>query len=160
MSEKKIKVLFVCLGNICRSPLAEAIFAHKVNQTELSEHLSTDSCGTAAYHIGASPDHRSIAVAQSHGVPIAHSGRQFIASDADEFQYILAMDQSNYRNIIHALSYKPEGLRLMRDFDPIGKGLDVPDPYYGENDGFDTVYEMLDRSIDELINQIRKDHNI
>ncbi|MFY0605170.1 MAG: low molecular weight phosphotyrosine protein phosphatase [Cyclobacteriaceae bacterium] len=160
MSEKKLKVLFVCLGNICRSPLAEAVFAHKVNNLGLSNKIETDSCGTAAYHIGASPDHRSIAVANQHGIPITHAGRQFETSDAEEFQYILAMDQSNHRNIIHALSYKPEGLYLMRDFDPEGKGLDVPDPYYGENDGFEKVYEMLDRSIDELINHIRKHQDI
>lgn len=148
------KILFVCLGNICRSPLAEAIFDAKVKSKGLEGTFSSDSAGTANYHIGSAPDPRSVEVAKKHGIPINHKGRQISMQDSKEFDYILAMDASNFRNIIHALGEKPEGLYLMRDFDPENKGADVPDPYYGGQNGFEDVYQMLDRSIDELIDFI------
>tara|TARA_B100001245_G_C22723819_1_gene351622 strand:+ start:191 stop:661 length:471 start_codon:yes stop_codon:yes gene_type:complete len=155
-----IKIIFVCLGNICRSPLAEAIFQHKVNQKGLQDKISSDSAGTANYHVGDDPDTRSIAVAVKHDVPIQHKGQQFHHTHGEEFDYIMAMDQSNHRNIIHELGYKHEGLFLMRDFDPDGKGEEVPDPYYGGADGFENVYQMLDRSCDELLEYIVKEHNL
>ncbi len=145
------KIIFVCLGNICRSPLAEAIFQHKINEKGFQSKLSCDSAGTAGYHIGEDPDSRSIEVALKHNIPIQHKGQQFHHSQGEAFDYILAMDQSNYRNIIHELGYKHEGLYLMRDFDPEGKGEEVPDPYYGGKDGFEQVYQMLDRSANELM---------
>lgn len=155
-----INVEFVCLGNICRSPLAEAIFQNKINQLQLQKAIQCDSSGTGAYHIGANPDPRSIKIAHEHHVPIAHKGRQFGKEDGKRSTYILAMDANNYRNIIHALAYKHEGLFLMRDFDPKAKGADVPDPYYGGEDGFKNVYEMLDRSIDGFLAFIIKKHHL
>lgn len=155
-----IKILFVCLGNICRSPLAEAIFQKMIIKNGLEKHLSTDSAGTSTYHIGDDPDPRSVDVATKHGVPIAHKGRQVACSDKKDFQYIMAMDQSNYRNIISMLGEKPEGLYIMRDFDDVDTGADVPDPYYGGRDGFENVYQMLERSCENLLNHIRKEHNL
>ena len=155
-----IKVLFVCLGNICRSPLAEAIFNQKVKEKGFSSLISSDSAGTANYHVGSDPDHRSVEVAHKHGVPIHHKGRQYGMSDASEFDYILAMDQNNYRDIIHTSGDRPEGLYLMRDFDNKGKGENVPDPYYGGRDGFQHVYDILDRSMDGLLDFIVKEHNL
>lgn len=155
-----IKVLFVCLGNICRSPLAEAIFKQRVIEKNLEDQIFTDSAGTANYHIGENPDHRSIAVAVEHGIPISHKGRQYKYQDALEFDYILAMDSNNFRDIIHLSAARPEGLFLMRDFDPEAKGADVPDPYYGGKDGFEQVYQMLDRSIEQLLEYIIQEQSL
>ncbi len=155
-----IKVLFVCLGNICRSPLAEAVFNQKVKEKGLKNEISSDSAGTANYHVGHAPDHRSVEVAAKHSIPIQHEGRQYQLQDASEFDYILAMDDQNFRDIIHISGDKPEGLFKMRDFDTVNKGDNVPDPYYGGRDGFDHVFEMLDRSSDKLLDFIIEKHNL
>lgn len=155
---KKTKVLFVCLGNICRSPLAEAIFKHKVKARGLDQFIEGDSCGTSNYHIGDSPDPRTITNAGKNGIAIDHCGRQLIVDDLDNFDFILAMDKSNYQNILK-LSNGSEfqhKIKLMREFDPKG-GEDVPDPYYGGEKNFQEVYEILDRSIEEFLNQVVND---
>src|SRR6187402_2304506 len=95
----KVKILFVCLGNICRSPLAEAIFLHKVKHRKIDHLFDVDSCGTANYHIGDSPDSRTIANARKNGVSINHCGRQLEENDLEYYDFILAMDKSNHRNI-------------------------------------------------------------
>jgi protein-tyrosine phosphatase len=155
-----IKVLFVCLGNICRSPLAEAVFNQKIKEKGLKNEISCDSAGTANYHVGHAPDHRSVEVAAKHSIPIQHKGRQYQLQDASDFDYILAMDNHNFRDIIHISGQRPEGLFKMRDFDPQGKGEDVPDPYYGGRDGFDLVFEMLDRASDDLLEFIINKHDL
>src|SRR5688572_24744882 len=96
---KKVKVLFVCLGNICRSPLAEAIFKDKISKRGLDHLVEAASCGTANYHVGDSPDHRTIANARKNGITIEHVGQQLQAEHLSEYTFILAMDQSNYQNI-------------------------------------------------------------
>lgn len=153
-----IKVLFVCLGNICRSPLAEAIFNEKIKKLALEDKILSDSVGTANYHVGKDPDPRSIEVAVNHNIPISHKGRQLNLPDGKTFDYILAMDASNYRNIIHSLGYRHEGLFLMRDYDSLGVGEDVPDPYYGGKEGFENMYQMLDRSINHFIEFVKENH--
>lgn len=155
-----IKVLFVCLGNICRSPLAEAIFSQKIRQNKLESHISCDSAGTANYHVGDFPDPRTIEVASNHSVPVSHRGQQFKKNHADEFQYLVAMDRSNYQNMVREMGSEPENLFMMRDFDEKGKGLDVPDPYYGGMNGFEEMYQILDRSTDEFMHFLKEKHGI
>ena len=149
-------VLFVCLGNICRSPLGEGVLRHLVAQhSALAGRVEVDSAGTAAYHAGEGPDRRSIEAAERQGVSLAGQvARRVEAEDFDNFDLILAMDAENLGNLE---SERPAGssakLHLLRDFDPAGKG-DVPDPYYGGPDGFDDVFEMVHRSCVALLSTI------
>ena len=148
----KRKVLFVCLGNICRSPLAEAVFNDQIAKAGLETQFEADSCGTANYHVGDPPDPRTIRTAHKNGIPIQHVGRQLARQDFERFDHILVMDASNYQNTIQRapeeLHHKVE---LMRHYDPDGPGRDVPDPYYGDERDFQQVLEILDRSIAQFI---------
>src|SRR5689334_18249757 len=117
----KVKILFVCLGNICRSPLAEAIFKTKVSQMGLEHLVEAASCGTAPYHIGHSPDPRTLANATMNGVEIHHKGKQLSLADIAHYDFILAMDRSNYQDILNVRGAEPyeQKVRLMRSFDLI-----------------------------------------
>jgi len=150
------KVLFVCLGNICRSPLAEGIFAKMIKDNGLQNLISCDSCGTAAYHIGSQPDSRTVANAKQNGLKLSHQARQFDGSDLDEFDHILVMDRANYEEVRQFFlgEEHAEKVSLMRNYDPENKNADVPDPYFGEADGFQEVYDILHRSCRELLNKV------
>lgn len=152
-----MKILFVCLGNICRSPSAEAIFKHKLQNKSLAQSFTADSCGTANYHVGDTPDPRTIRNARNNGVEINHLGRQISPSDFENFDLILAMDGSNLHNILRlpGANLHAHKIKLMREYDPDGRG-DVPDPYYGTEADFQEVFEILDRSIDKLITSLLK----
>lgn len=147
-----MKVLMVCLGNICRSPLAEGILQQKAKEKGLD--ISVDSAGTASYHIGSKPDERSIEVANKHGIDISkQKARQFKADDFYAFDLILAMDKSNLKNIKDLAPAKDleAKAQLILDYTQEVKESEVPDPYYGEDDGFLKVYKMLDLACNEIL---------
>ncbi|MEZ4826118.1 MAG: low molecular weight protein-tyrosine-phosphatase [Bacteroidia bacterium] len=158
-----IRVLFVCLGNICRSPMAEGLFIHLVEQDGLSEKIRVDSCGIGGWHSGERPDPRMRTTAASHGVRLPSRARQVKNSDFQDFDYILAMDRSNLQDLA-SLAQRVPGKRAkivkMRYFDPLAPDADVPDPYYGEQSDFEDVYIMLERSCRNLLDFIRKEHNL
>lgn len=138
------KILMVCLGNICRSPLAEGILKSK-----LDSNFIVESAGTAAYHVGNKPDPRSIAVARQNGLNITNQrARKFNKQDFEDFDIIYAMDNSNYQNIIALAEndQQKEKVKLILNESFPDKNLDVPDPYYGGEKGFENVYNMLDNA--------------
>ena len=144
-----VSVLFVCLGNICRSPLGEGVLAHRLEDEDLSDRVRVDSAGTGAWHLGDPPDPRSMEVAVRHGIALRGRARRVSVEDFNEFDYIFAMDRSNLRDLRYLESEGDGGalLTLFREFDPHQDGdLDVPDPYYGGPDGFDLMFDMIDRT--------------
>ncbi len=148
-----MKVLMVCLGNICRSPLAEGILQMKVKARGLD--WEVDSAGTGAWHVGELPDPRSVQVARKNGIDITYQrARQFIAQDLDTYDLIFAMDQSNLANILRKVNspVQEEKVYLIMNQVQPNSNLSVPDPYYDDN-GFDQVYEMLDEACDRIIEQ-------
>jgi len=147
-----MKVLMVCLGNICRSPLAEGILRSKV-----SKNIKVDSAGTAAWHSGNLPDKRSIAVAKLHGIDLSDQrARQFLIEDFDYFDYIYVMDKSNYVNICKLAPNNKaiEKVELILNETHPEKNLEVPDPYYGGKDGFENVFQMLDEACEKIKNKL------
>jgi len=158
----KTGVLFVCLGNICRSPLAEGIFTHLARERGVLEEFEIDSCGTGAWHVGEPADHRSLAVAKRHGVELPGVARQVDPScDFAKFQWIIAMDRANVRSLVRA-GAPAERVRLVRSFDPAmthrpEHELDVPDPYEWPGDGFEEVYQMLHGACAGLLEYLAED---
>ena len=153
------KVMFVCLGNICRSPVGEAVFRHLVEERGLGAKYTCDSSGTSAFHEGADPDPRMGITAEKHGVPMDHKAQQFTKSHYESFDVIIAMDRSNYQGIIstsqnHKLRDK---VHMLREFDPEADSpqAEVPDPYYkGGMEAFEEVYQMAVRSCNQLIDEL------
>ncbi|UOB17696.1 low molecular weight protein-tyrosine-phosphatase [Abyssalbus ytuae] len=147
------RILMVCLGNICRSPLAEGILKSKVN----SLNILVDSAGTSNYHIGEPPDRRSVEIANKYGIDIANQrGRQFSVKDFDSFDLIFAMDNSNYKSILR-LARNEEDVKkvnLILNLLYPEKNIDVPDPYYGGVQGFENVYKMLNEACEVLLKKL------
>ncbi|RAV29979.1 low molecular weight protein-tyrosine-phosphatase [Sinomicrobium soli] len=145
----KTRILMVCLGNICRSPLAEGILRSKISP----EKAEIDSAGTAGYHIGETPDQRSVAIARKNNIDISSlRGRKFGVSDFDRFDHIYVMDRSNYDNVIEMARHEGdrEKVALILNLSNPGSNTEVPDPYYGGAEGFSDVYRMLDKACDVL----------
>ena len=155
---KSISVLFVCLGNICRSPMAEGVFRQLVEEEGLDGQIRIDSAGTGDWHLGETPDPRASAVARKNGVELDSIARTIEVGDLDRFDYVLAMDRENLHDI-RALQQAHGGdasIHLFREFDPDAEGdLEVPDPYFGAGDGFDRVYEMIHRTASTLLDDLR-----
>jgi protein-tyrosine phosphatase len=152
-----VKILMVCLGNICRSPLAEGILASKLPKNK----FKVASAGTGDWHIGQEPDKRSVATAKKNGIDISQQrGRHFKKADFDEFDYIFVMDNSNYDNVV-ALSPNNEATQkvqlILNEIFP-NENVDVPDPYFGLQNGFDMAYEMLDQSCEILAKRLIEKH--
>ena len=150
------KICFVCLGNICRSPTAEGVFQHLVNERGLQPYFEIDSAGTSAYHVGETANSRSQQIASQHGVTLQSRARRFESFDLDYFDLIVAMDQSNLEDI-HQLdsSGKHEGkIRKLREFDPQPEDGNVPDPYHGGIHGFENVFQIVERSCRQLLDKL------
>lgn len=150
------KLLFVCLGNICRSPSAENIMKHLVNQAGLSKEIICDSAGTSSYHVGSPPDRRMSAAAKLKGIQLVGEARQFQRSDFEKFDLILAMDKENYRDILaidRSRQYQDK-VKLMCDFCTRHDLKEVPDPYYGGPEGFNQVIDLLLDACEGLLNYV------
>ena len=154
-----VKVLFVCLGNICRSPMAEGVFQNLVNEAGLSDKIMIDSAGTASYHVGERAHSGTRDVLNRHNIPYDGRSRQLARSDFEEFDYILAMDSSNLSNI---MSRKPDNsdatIGMFLEYADGVNETDVPDPYY--TGGFDHVYDLVQAGAQGLLKTIREDHNL
>lgn len=162
MSEP-IRIQFVCLGNICRSPLAKAVFRDKVQAVGLEEHFEIVSSGTSNYHIGESADTRMQETAQQHGHSLEdHRASQFTTEDLERFDHIFAMDKSNLNDILHLDEEDEHGskVRLFREFDPEPDTYQVPDPYHGGRQGFENVYEIVNRTADMLLRRLVGKYNL
>jgi protein-tyrosine phosphatase len=153
-----IKIVMVCLGNICRSPLAEGILASKLPKDK----FLVDSAGTGSWHVGDKPDSRSIYTAKKNGIDISNQiAKHFTAAFFDEFDYIYVMDESNYKNVIAQSSSlkQKEKVNLILEILSNKNLVEVPDPYYGLQDGFDAVYEMLDKATDLIAQYLIAKHS-
>ncbi|HJL43526.1 MAG TPA: low molecular weight protein-tyrosine-phosphatase [Myxococcales bacterium LLY-WYZ-16_1] len=149
------RVLFVCLGNICRSPTAEAVFRELANRRGLAERFEIDSAGTGSWHSGAPPDARMQKAAAARGYRLTGRARQVAVEDFERFDLILTMDESNRRDVLARAPADPgERVQLFRRHDPAEPGADVPDPYYGGPDGFRHVVEIVERNAEVWLDRL------
>jgi len=151
----RIKVLFICTGNICRSPLAEGVFLHKVNLRGLADRFAVDSCGTGGWHVGERPDPRVLALAAARGVSLPGTARQISEEDLMRFDLLICMDEEHREHLLY-MGASPEKVRLLLEFHPQPPMAEVPDPYFGERGGFELVYELVDPAMDGLIDALVK----
>lgn len=150
-----MKILFVCLGNICRSPIADGILRAKAKREKLN--ITVDSAGTSSWHHGENPDPRAIACARKFGVDISQLvARPFSKKDFNEFDKIYVMDSSNYQDVLRLAENSDDEAKVEMVLNLIepGKNKSVPDPYYGGDEGFDEVFKMLDKACEEIIGRM------
>ena len=157
---KKVSVLFVCLGNICRSPTAHGVFRQLVNEAGLEEMIEIDSAGTAAFHVGKSPDARSTQLAKQRGIEMADlRARQVDLGDFYQYDYVLAMDEANFFNLKEvALPEHYDKIQLFLDYSNDYAEKEVPDPYYGGAQGFDHVFDLVESASQGLLQHIQRKH--
>lgn len=151
------------MGNICRSPLAEAIFNDKIQKSGLTEQFKSDSAATSDFHIGELPDERTIRCAARNGLHINHRGRQVNRTDFRDFDYILAMDENNFRNLNNLkvrFKFPDKEIHMMRSFVPGWESLPVPDPYYGGEEDFEEVFRILNQAIDSFLTKVKETHQL
>lgn len=156
MAAEPTRVLFVCLGNICRSPLAESLFRHLARERGVEGEFEVDSAGTSGYHAGSPPDERSAATARRRGIEVTGRSRRLTADDLSAFDYVVAMDAENLEEI-EALRDRAGGaarVHRLREWDPRPDSLDVPDPYYGGPRGFEDVHDLVERSCAALLDHL------
>jgi len=154
----QIKVLFVCMGNICRSPTAEGVFNKLLSDTQVSERFLVDSAGTHAYHIGKDPDNRAQQTAKQRGVDLSPiRARQVASTDFEHFDYILAMDSENFQLLVEASpSEYHHKIKLFLEYAPKREENDVPDPYFGGQNGFDHVFDLVEEASQGFLNTVLK----
>lgn len=157
MTESSKSILFVCLGNICRSPLAAGEFARLAVELGVEKSFRLDSCGTGDWNIGTPAHPETIRIAGNHGIDLSqHRARQIVSDDLETYDLILAMDRKNLRDIHSLGSAKRGEIKLIREYDLEADDLDVPDPFFGGAEGFEQVYRMLNRSCNRLIEELLK----
>jgi protein-tyrosine phosphatase len=155
-----VRILFVCLGNICRSPTAEGTMRALVRDAGLESEIELDSAGTGGWHVGEPPDRRAAAAARKRGIALDGTAREVTPEDFDDFDLLIAMDRSNLRTLRQLAPSEDarSKVRLLREFDPASTGtdLDVPDPYYGAGGGFEEVLDLVQAASEGLLAQIRR----
>jgi protein-tyrosine phosphatase len=158
-----IRVSFVCLGNICRSPTAEAVMRHLVREAGLEDRIVLDSAGLGDWHVGEPRDERSSQVGARRGIPLEGEARQFKAADFARFDHVLAMDRQNLQGLLR-LAPSPAArakVALLRSFDPASPpDAEVPDPYYGGAAGFDRVFDICEAACRGLLEHLRRTHGL
>jgi protein-tyrosine phosphatase len=153
-----MRILFVCMGNICRSPTAEGVMRRLLDEARLADRVHVESAGTGGWHVGEPPDERATLAARRRGVTLEGAARQIHASDFRDFDLLIAMDRANLRELLALAPDEDaaEKVRLLREFDPASSGaLDVPDPYYGGDRGFETVLDLVEAACRGLIDELR-----
>lgn len=160
-SNRMINVLFVCMGNICRSPTAEGIFRQVVNTAGLADKIYIDSAGTHAYHIGKQPDARAQSASRNRGIDLSNlRGRQVAPADFDKFDYVIAMDNSNHNDLMQVAGGNADNLFMFLSFSEHFSEKEVPDPYYGGEQGFEHVLDLVEDASRGLLTHIQKQHNL
>lgn len=160
---QRIRVMFVCLGNICRSPLAAGVFRDHVREAGLEESFEIVSSGTGNWHVGEGADPRMVRTARRYGCALdTHRARQFVEEDLKRFDYIFVMDKQNLYDVLFLDRYDRFGnkVRLFREFDPEPGDYQVPDPYYGGDEGFDEVYRIVHRTSASLLDRLVEEHDL
>ena len=150
---EKITILFICMGNICRSPLAEGVFIHKVNQRGVADKFIIESAGTGSWHVGELPDPRSRQIAEKYGIKLPSRSRQVSKKDLKRFSNLICMDEANRENLLK-IGIPEQRISLLLDADPNCPLREVPDPYYGGEDGFETIYRLIDSACDALLDDL------
>ena len=156
-----MKILIVCIGNICRSPMAEGILMHKLKQKNI--HATVDSAGTGPWHVGQHPDYRAIETAQQHGIDISKLvARLFVNTDFDKFDKIYVADEEVYSDVLSRAKNEKDIAKidfLLNVFEP-NSNKPVPDPYYGNQDGFETIFQLIDQACEKIVNELEKNSQL
>ncbi|MEM9237539.1 MAG: low molecular weight protein-tyrosine-phosphatase [Verrucomicrobiota bacterium] len=156
MTTRPVRVLFVCMGNICRSPAAEIIFRKLVDDEQLNERIEIDSAGTIGYHAGNPPDPRMSAALERRGYEIEGRSRQITRDDLDDFDHVLVADEDNLHDVLGLDSSKADKVQLLTDFSTEHEASHVPDPYYGGSRGFEKVADLVEDACAGLLDHLKK----